>query len=92
MALLMPNDQNFNLLDLHAVEQLIRKAREEGGSTAFGCWWPVLWVALDACDDGQELSEELIAKTLRCAFVVAPCVVEVLLDQRVINYFHRLRL
>ena len=91
-AFLMPDDQNFDLLSLDAVEQLVGETVEESDATAFGCRRPVFRIALDAGDDRQELIEELAAKSLGRTLVVAPCIFEVFLDQGMIDHFHRLRL
>lgn len=88
----MPDDKNFDLISLNSIEQLVGETVKECRAAAFGCRRPVLWIALDAGDDGEEFSEELAAESFGRALVVAPCVVEILLNQCVINNFHRLRL
>ena len=91
-ALLVTDDEHFHAFGFDSVEQLAREAEELGHSTAFVSRRPVMRIALDGGDDGEKFVEEAIAQAFGSVFVVAPSVVEVLLDELVIHHLHFLRL
>jgi len=91
-ALLVTNDEHFHTFRFGAIQQLVGETGELGHATAFVGRGPVTRIALDGGHDGEELVEEAVAQAFRCVFVVAPGVVEILLDQLVIHHLHRRRL